>query len=228
MMTKRCPKKRNSTRAGLISLALLGLAGCLSEPPVGAVMSFREQSYVNVVPQRYDFSCGASAMATMLNSYFGESFSELELLILIRSRYDLVSWTERRNEGLTFDDLRYMANEVGYSAEGAKIGLKGLTEVNGPVIVHLLGKEFDHFVVLRGFADNAVLVADPTFGQLRMTPREFARQYSGFALAVWNPRKDLPENYPLAVTEEEKSLHKPLLRDSLFQQRVEPLKVPLG
>lgn len=234
-MGSRILPMRTSRRAGnagticvaLVSTTLLGLAGCLSGPPVNAVMSYREHAYVNVVPQQFDFSCGASAMATLLNSYFGERFSELELLVLIRSRYELNTWTKRRNEGLTFDDLRYMANELGYSAEGAKIGLKGLTEVNGPVIVHLRGQEFDHFVVLRGFADNAVLVADPTFGQLRMTAKEFGRKYSGFALAVWDPNKVLPESYPLAVMEEEKSPPKPLLRNSLWQ-RHEPLKMPLG
>ena len=67
---------------GLALFCLLALAGCATTPPrpsqsssnqgavQGKFQSWRERRDHNVIKQRYDYSCGAAALATLLRYYF--------------------------------------------------------------------------------------------------------------------------------------------------------------
>src|SRR5688500_15238814 len=60
----------------------------------------------HVVMQRYDYSCGAAAMATLLNHYFEDEVSEREILLDITKRLTDAELEARQNEGLPLLDLK--------------------------------------------------------------------------------------------------------------------------
>ncbi|MDP3828210.1 MAG: hypothetical protein Q8Q74_16780, partial [Polaromonas sp.] len=72
----------------LASLTVAGHAGAVGLggviPGAGAihknVLSMREMRYVDMVPQKTDFSCGAAALATILNYAYGQKLTEDEVI----------------------------------------------------------------------------------------------------------------------------------------------------
>jgi predicted double-glycine peptidase len=194
--------RRSGLRLRFVAAALSAglLAACNASSPIDPVASLRELRDLNVVKQRYDFSCGAASLATLVNGFFGDHRSEVELLKTLQARYTPEAWNRKRAAGLSLDDLAYMADKIGYRAEGAEIGLAGLLQINGPAIVHLRKGKLEHFSVFRGTRDGAILLADPISGNTVYSPGQFAAQYTGVALAVWREGSPLPKEYPLAAT----------------------------
>src|SRR5262245_28482315 len=122
-------------------LALIGglalAAGCAAPPrrpgpteASGAPPRFetwREQRDRHVVIQRYDYSCGAAALSTLLRYYFGdERFDERDVLQAIVSRLSDEELKERIENGFSMLDLKRQAERLGYQASGVKLDLRAL------------------------------------------------------------------------------------------------------
>jgi predicted double-glycine peptidase len=215
-------KRTGPILGGGISVALSFLAAaCTAGLPIEPVTSLVTLNYAEVVRQDRDFSCGAAALATILNFYFGERYSEQDLLDILAARYDPAAWKKRQATGLSLEDLAYVAGKVGYSAEGALIGISGLLQIEGPVIVHLRKGTFEHFSAFRGTKDGAILLADPILGQVQYSPATFRAQYTGMAMAVWKEGDDLPEAYALMVGDRD-SRHQLDHARNLLNAEVEP------
>jgi uncharacterized protein len=195
------------TAAALRPVAMMVLAlvtaSCQSGLPIEPVVSLQEAKFVGVVRQEHDFSCGAASLATLVNGYFGGHYTELQLLDILKARYDAAAWKKKQEEGFSLDDLAYVAGKIGYAAEGALIGIAGLLQINGPVIVHLNKNGYRHFSVFRGTKDGAILMADPIFGNIQYSPAQFRAQYTGVAMAVWKEGTELPEAYALMKSEKD-------------------------
>jgi predicted double-glycine peptidase len=169
--------------------------------PFQPVKSLYGLRTTNVVMQQYDFSCGAAALATLINGYFGTKYTELDILKVASKRYPLPAWKARVKAGLSLDDLAFAATELGFSAQGAKIGIAGLRQIEGPIIVHeAKQKNLQHFAVLRGIKDGQFVLADPSVGNVTYSAGEFAQEFTGYALAVWKEGSKLPGKYPLEIT----------------------------
>ncbi len=122
----------------------------------------------NLVRQRFDFSCGAAALATMLRYGFGESVTEGQIL---DGLFDLPSEDEkaaRRRTGFSLLDLQRVAQARGYIAEGFRLDPAQLSLVDGPVIVFIEPRGYKHFAVFRGIRGDRVYLADPSRGNIRM------------------------------------------------------------
>ena len=122
----------------------------------------------NVVKQRFDFSCGAAALATMLRYGFGDSVSERQILIDL---FTGLSEDDRRTAertGFSLLDLQRVARTRGYAAEGFRLEPAQLTMLGGPVIVFIEPRGYRHFAVLRGVHGDRVYLADPSRGNIRM------------------------------------------------------------
>ena len=161
----------------------------------------------NVVRQRYDFSCGAAALATLLTFGFGDSVSERQLL---DDLFGLLSDEEReivRSEGFSLLHLQRIAQARSYNAEGFRLSPQQLSLLGGPVLVYIEPYGYEHFAVLRGVRGDRVYLADPSRGNIRMPMYQFLdgwlqEEGTGIIFAV-EPATGLPdEPSPLPVASE--------------------------
>jgi predicted double-glycine peptidase len=131
----------------------------------------------NVVKQRFDFSCGAAALATMLRYGLADDVTERQILMEL---YDPLPDDEKRKverTGFSLLDLQRVAQARGYAAEGFRLEPAQLTMLGGPVMVFIEPRGYKHFAVLRGVRGDRVYLADPSRGNIRMPMYAF--------LATW-------------------------------------------
>jgi predicted double-glycine peptidase len=157
----------------------------------------------HVVMQRYDYSCGAAAMATLLNYYFQDEVSEREILLDITERLTDAELEARQNEGLPLLDLKQFAERRGYQALGVELDLTALPKLLGPVLVYLHSDDYRHFAILRGVKNGRVFLADPSRGNVRMAVADFADEWPGIALVLGKEGFGTPLKHGLAVDDAE-------------------------
>jgi predicted double-glycine peptidase len=208
---------RRTLIALLYSLLATGMAAAAEKVPF---RNWQQMRLANVVMQKLDFSCGAASLATLSTFFLGKPVTEEALLRIVRARYTDDDWKKKKQEGLSMEDLAFMAERIGLKAEGGLIGLSGLLKLNGPVIVHLDKKEFQHFTVLRGIHGMTVYLSDPSLGTVPMSLGSFVEQFTGAVLAVWDPGKPVPESYPIKLKDQDKFYARlpDMVRPSLYER----------
>lgn len=162
----------------------------------------------NVVMQQRDFSCGAAALATVLNYYWDENVSETALLLIIAKILTRAELEDRVLNGLTLTDLKNVAQVGGYTAVLGKLTTEKLADSKLPLVVAITVNDYDHFVVFRGMDDEYVYLADPIYGKKKVLIEVFEEQWQQNAiLAVIKPGEPPKEDSPLSVKQVEKEGH---------------------
>src|SRR5579864_5299289 len=159
-----------STIAGALILATLlpyDSHAAEGNRPVQSVLEIRHDG---VMIQKWDLSCGAAALATVISYQFGEPVTEKEIAHALMARTEYIEHPEliQLREGFSFLDLkRYLQTYRGgrlYKGEGlGQLELSDLIE-RAPIMVPVNALGYNHFVVFRGAMGNRVLVADPAWG----------------------------------------------------------------
>jgi NHLM bacteriocin system ABC transporter peptidase/ATP-binding protein len=112
--------------------------------------------------------CGVASLAMILAHY--RKFVPLEQL-----RVDCgVS-----RDGIKAGNIVKAARKHGLSARGLRKEPDGLHAVRTPMIVHW---NFNHFLVVDGFAQGKVLLNDPAMGRRTVSDAEFDQSFTGIAL----------------------------------------------
>jgi predicted double-glycine peptidase len=182
------------------------------------VRDWRELKRQNIVMQQRDFSCGAACLATICKFYWNDNVDEDVFLRALDGILTDEEIADRIKNGLAISDLRRAAVDVGYQAVVGKTTFAKLTEVKVPLVVGIKPEGHDHFVVYRGTDLDWVYVADPIRGNVRMTVREFTKQWQQNAiLAIYKPGRKVPKSTPLSVTWEETQLGK--TNDQLIREQ---------
>jgi uncharacterized protein len=148
----------------------------------GPVESLYEMRTQGVIVQKFDLSCGAAALATLLNYQFGDRVTEKEVAegLIRRKEYienpDLV----RVRQGFSLLDLKRFVDNRGYQGIGyGKLELKDVIRL-APIIVAVSPIGYNHFVIFRGQVGDQVLLADPAFGNRTMSAEKFQRIWIDF------------------------------------------------
>jgi uncharacterized protein len=166
----------------------LALTAARGEAQVrSAVRSLQEIRQANVVVQKWDISCGAAALATLLTYQHGDPVSEREVARAMLGKTDPLRVKVRG--GFSLLDLKRFAESRNLIGEGyTEVSFADLEEL-GPAIVPLNLDGFAHFVVFRGRAAERALLADPAFGNRSVAVAEFERAWQG-NMAFVIKRKD--------------------------------------
>jgi predicted double-glycine peptidase len=176
--------------AALALTAGAALLPALAEP----VRSLREIRQQNVVVQRWDVSCGAAALATMLTYHLGRPVSERVVAQAMLGSTDPLRVKTRA--GFSLLDLKRYAKSLGFEADGyVNASLDDLEQLQ-PAIVPLMLYGFPHFVVYRGRVDQYVLLADPAFGNRALEVAKFERAWQNIAFVVNRPQANASADGP--------------------------------
>lgn len=132
------------------------------------VWSMRELKVRSVVLQKYDYSCGSAAVATLLTYHYDRPLTEETAF---RMMFDHGNQEKIQKEGFSFLDMKRFLEAHGYPADGFQVSLDDLSKAGIPAIVLMVDKGYHHFVVVKGMRGNKVLLGDPAVG-LRVMPRE--------------------------------------------------------
>jgi predicted double-glycine peptidase len=127
--------------------------------------------------QKWDNSCGAAAVATVLTYYHRHPVSEERVA---RGMLKTVDPTQvRQRGGFSLLNMKRYLNEKGFSARA----LSGLTIddlASQPyAIVPVKAWGYNHFVVIRKVSDGKVDVADPGFGNYTISREKFKAVWEG-------------------------------------------------
>ena len=149
------------------------------------VKSMQEMKLANITRQTLDYSCGAAALSLLLHNYFDDTkFSEQVLLkdIILRLNGDEI--VSRVKDGFSMLDLKLLSQRLGYMADGIKLSFDSIYKLRGPVIILLHKNSMKHFVVLKGAKSGRAFIADPIYGNVRLSEHELKEQWKGEVLIV--------------------------------------------
>lgn len=163
------------------------MAGAVSLPGVGPsysinVVSYKEARFSHVVKQKYDFSCGSAAIASLLTYHYEYPVTEQEVF---SDMYDMGDKEKINQEGFSMLDMKNYIESLGFRADGYRISLKKLHEMAGvPAVVIINSNGYNHFVVIKGVRGEEVLVGDPALGAKVIRVDEFENIWNGLVFII--------------------------------------------
>jgi uncharacterized protein len=172
---------------------LTGIAG--GDYRVG-VTTLKEERFRNTVHQRYDFSCGSAAVATLLTYQYDFPMSEQTAFAAMFSHGNRLKISR---EGFSLLDIKRFLAPLGFEADGFIASLEKLQAAHLPAIVLIDEHGYHHFVVIKGLLAGRVLIGDPAKGTRSIPESQFARQWKNHLvfvihnhrnLAIFNSRDD--------------------------------------
>lgn len=155
------------------------------------VTSKKESQFRSTMRQRYDYSCGSAALATLLSSGYEDAVSEG---MVFSKMYDAGDKEKIRRQGFSLLDMKMYLESEGYQADGFRVSLDKLAELGVPAITILNMKGYHHFVVIKGIAGNEILVSDPAAGTTVISRPQFESMWNGILFLIRN-RKNVAVNY---------------------------------
>ncbi len=159
-----------------LMVAASPMAATSQPAPVRSLLEMRQD---RVVVQKWDLSCGAAALATILNFQHNDPVDEREIAIGLMGRAEYVDNPAlvQIRQGFSLLDLKRYVDARGYEGIGyGKLTLDDLIE-RAPVMVPIDTNGYNHFVVFRGVVGNRVLLADPAWGSRTMTVDKFQQKW---------------------------------------------------
>lgn len=158
-----------------ITLALsVAVTQAQARSPVRSLLEIRQE---HVVVQKWDTSCGAAALATLLQYQHGLHDSEKEIAEAMLRVSDPLKVKVRG--GFSLLDLKRYTDARGLEGVGyMNVDLDDLIEM-APAIVPVITRGYPHFVIVRGRADRKIFIADPAFGNRTLDVDLFQRAWQG-------------------------------------------------
>lgn len=144
----------------------------------------------NVVKQKYDFSCGSAALATLLDYYLHENMTEHQVIQGLMQYGDAKQIQEKRAFSLL--DMKRFVNVLGYKGAGYTAELEDLKTLKTPAIVPIELYGYKHFVVFKGTYKDHVFLADPFMGNISFPVSQFLTMwYQNIVFIVTNGDKTI-------------------------------------
>lgn len=188
-------------RGMLLSLALLAVATAAPAqqeraymPSMGMgdfnmpVTSLKQQRQARTLIQKYDFSCGSAAVATLLTHHFNYPVSEQQVFTWMYEHGDQI---KIHQEGFSLLDMKRYLKTQGFEADGFEQPLEKLAQARVPAIVLINTDGYHHFVVVKGLQPGRVLIGDPARGTRAMSRKAFDESWQNGLLFVVHNRMDV-------------------------------------
>lgn len=145
------------------------------------VKSWAEIPFRTIVRQRFDFSCGSAALATLLTYQYHLPTDETEPFKVM---WDGGDQEKIRKMGFSLLDMKGYLAARGFKAQGYHLDVADVHELARPMIALVTIKGYTHFVVVKGARDDNILIGDPARGLITLPDTDFEKMWSGIALIV--------------------------------------------
>jgi len=159
------------------------------------VMTWWDIPFRSVIRQRYDFSCGSAAVATLLTYHYGQRINERQTFAAM---WEKGEQAEIRRFGFSMFDMKSYLNAIGYRAEGFRMSIEQLRQTKRPLIAMVTIRGYKHFVVVKGVRDDTVLTGDPALGLNQYTLADFGEAWNGIALVILETPDKVQPSFNLA------------------------------
>lgn len=150
------------------------------------VKTMLEKRYEGVNEQKYDYSCGSAALATLLSQFYEYPVGEQEVL---SAMYEVGDQATIKKRGFSLLDMKKYLKSIGYRAEGYRAPLDKLVKADIPAIVLINTKGYSHFVVVAGIVEESVLLLDSAKGKKIVSKNEFHEQWNGILFIIHDDMK---------------------------------------
>ena len=190
------------SRTSMFTVGLIGLSLSLtpahtqtSAMPVGVqgekpIRTLKDIRNDGVTRQRWDMSCGAAALSTLLTYDFKDNTPESAIVIWILHRTNPA--VVRARGGFSLLELKHFAQARGYQAEAfSDMSMEELAAEKSSVIAPIRLKGFDHFVVVKSISGDRVFIADPGFGNVTMKTNRFKQLWKNGIVFIVHPPDEL-------------------------------------
>jgi predicted double-glycine peptidase len=149
--------------------------------PVTNWKKLRDQ---DVVKQKFDYSCGSGALATLMLIGFDEKVNEAEIMKLILEGKSAEEIEDISKRGYSLLDLKQAAEKKGYTTGMYKLQISQLHLLQEPVLIYIERHGLKHFAVFKGLKGDRVYLADPARGNVRVSIYRFEKEWPGYILAI--------------------------------------------
>lgn len=145
------------------------------------VESMREGRFRNIVRQQTDYSCGASALATILR--YGYHL-EADETTVIQGMLGIADAELVAQRGFSLLDIKRYVESIGMRGRGYRISEDRLRSLRVPGLVLMDVRGFRHFVVLKQVVGEYAEIADPILGNRSVPIAEFLESWPSRAVFV--------------------------------------------
>ena len=159
------------------------------------VRSWVEIPFRTIVRQRFDFSCGSAAVATLLTYQYGIPTDESAPF---KAMWDAGDQAKIRKLGFSLLDMKTYLLRRGLPAQGYRLDVADIRSIAQPMIALVTIKGYTHFVVIKGARDGKILFGDPARGLLSLPESDFKKIWSGIALVMAEPPSTAKPGFNLA------------------------------
>ena len=173
----------------------------------------------HVSKQTHDFSCGSAALATLLNYYLGENFTESQVIQGLMEHGNKQSIMERRAFSLL--DMKKFVTLLGYNGAGYKAELNDLIELESPCIIPIEFLGYRHFTVLKGVYDNHIFLADPYRGNTSYSLSSFEKMWYENVIFMIHPEGAEVLNALKLTNDDLRYINDDKVQDLLFENTLE-------
>ena len=163
------------------------------------IRTLKEIRGEGVVRQRWDVSCGAAALSTVLTYDFKDPTPETAIVVWLLHRVDAKRVRDRG--GFSLLDLKHFAEARGYHAEAfSGMAIEDLALEKTSVITPIHAKGVDHFVVVKAIVAGHVVIADPGFGNMTMRVDQFQKLWkNGIVFLIHPPDERMTAEKNLSI-----------------------------
>lgn len=146
------------------------------------VSSLLEMRQDKVVMQKWDLSCGAATLTTLLKYQHGINTDEKTVAKGLINRKEYIDDPDllRYREGFSLLDLQRYTKKIGLQGKGyGNLSFDDLLTLT-PVLLPINLNGYNHFVIFRGKLNNRVLLADPAWGNRTLFIDDFKKAWISF------------------------------------------------
>lgn len=159
------------------------------------VVSMREARFQTIILQKFDYSCGSAALASLLTYHYDRPTTED---VVFKAMFSTGDQDKIKQEGFSLLDMKVHLARQGLVADGYKMTLDRLEKLGVPVITLINTGGYRHFVIIKGIRGDDVVIGDPAQGVVIVPRDKFEPVWSGVVLVIKNEASRGKDHFNLA------------------------------